>query len=646
MNAAFLIVKPPLHLFLQLINVRYKFLNNIGSLQQGDVDEAPSAAAVVDVDLRRPLPRRAMEVLREDVARRHNVVAVDYDGECVTLACEQPGDLLLADRLRSLLAKDVRLVYAPSGEIQQAIEANFGSSQPQKKSRRRTRQEYKAAAQMRSNAAHFDGVMALDDEEFGNDVVDSMLSEFTDTAIDFSESSRGRMGSRNSGDDREITNLLHSLENPRHPEPLSPPPRAGIDPIRSSGVSGMFFYTVEEGQRAIMRTPSGDIKILEGPVRVWAGSRRFELMQHYVAHPGEFLIVRYRDGGQEHHPGPASIWFDPRRHLEIVKQDALQISANEAVVVYSRPKDDTDVTRRLVRGPAMFVPEPGEWLHTFSWHASKGGSNGVQKIPNGLVFQKLWLLPDQMYHDIPDVRTSDDAVLTIRLMIFFELVDIEQMLDTTHDPIGDFVNAATSDVVEFTTRYDFEEFKKNTAQLNELDTYKQLTGRASQSGYRINKVVYRGYGAPDSLQHMQDQAIEARTRLQLERATENQSQELENYKLECQLSRSDKRRAEQALEATHELKLQEEREAAKLRQQQQARQHQREQLAADAEVTRQMTEQKNAQHLAELNRLNDMGVDLTAYLTHSRPDRVIELRGSEQPHIHLNGQDDAGFEPQ
>jgi hypothetical protein len=106
------------------------------------------------------------------------------------------------------------------------------------------------------------------------------------------------------------------------------------------------------------------------------------------------------------------------------------------------------------------------------------------------------LMPDQMYHDVTGVRTADDAVLTIRLMLFFELLDIATMLETTHDPIGDFVNAATSDVVDFTGRYDLEAFKHNTDKLNEIETYRQLAVRASQCGYRINKVVYRGYGAP------------------------------------------------------------------------------------------------------------------------------------------------------
>ena len=36
----------------------------------------------------------------------------------------------------------------------------------------------------------------------------------------------------------------------------------------------------------------------------------------------------------------------------------------------------------------------------------------------------------------------------------------------------------------------------NATKLNELETYRQLAVRASQCGYRINKVVYRGYGAP------------------------------------------------------------------------------------------------------------------------------------------------------
>lgn len=378
--------------------------------------------------------------------------------------------------------------------------------------------------------------------------------------------------------------------------------------------------------------------VIAGPRRVWHGRRKFQRMIHHVAHPGDYLIVRYRDGRQEHTAGPSEVWFDPRVHQEITCEEMLQVAAKEAVVVYSQKEGTSHVQRRIEYGPTLFMPRPGEWLHTFVWHASEGGSQGERKVPKGLVFQKLWLMPDQMYHDVSDVRTADDAVLTIRLMMFFELLDIGTMLETTHDPIGDFVNAATSDVVDFTGRYDLESFKHNTDKLNELETYRQLAVRASQCGYRINKVVYRGYGAPERLQLMHDQAIEARTKLQLERATEQQAQDLESFKLESQMLRAAKRRHEQTAEVSHQLELDQRKQEVELRAKEAQHTFQRQQQRLESEFRLELrTRQDNHQreHLAELHRL---GVDLTAYLTQYRADRVIELRGprGSATHVHLD----------
>jgi hypothetical protein len=398
----------------------------------------------------------------------------------------------------------------------------------------------------------------------------------------------------------------------------------------------MFHYVVEEGQRALVVSRDGRMDVVVGPKRVNSLRKTIRPMKHFVAHPGEYLAVRYRDGRQEHLPGPAEIWMDPRVHLTIARQDALQVAAREAVVVFSRTADGGPVGRRLVYGPTLFVPAPGEWLHTFTWHGAEGGSEGAPKVAKGLVFQKLWLMPDQMYHDVTDVRTGDDAVLTIRLMIFFELLDIERMLDTTHDPIGDFINAATSDVVDFTGRHSFEEFKQNTSKLNDLETYRQLTSRAAQCGYRMNKVVYRGYGAPDRLQAMHDQAIEARTKLQLERATEQQAQELEDFKLRAQMARAAQRRTEQTAEVEAELELTRRRAEADLRTKDAARAALRGQRRADAEAvaeTRSAMDTRQREHLAGLR---EMGVDLTAYLTQGRADRVIELRGANGTHVHVD----------
>ncbi len=573
------------------------------------------------------VPPEVLALIPGSVARENVIMPLHFDGETITVAAVNPSDIATADKLRFILAKDVKLVPARREVILEMIDRHYPAAETES--------------------------------------VDSMLQEFTDTAIDFGKNEtsldlagspmremrqvslydRLRNARRSLGKgvvefkkgvkglkDEDAGFECSLLEDLADEEPLLP----GQDPTRRIGGTGMFHYTVEEGQRVLMWRRDGTMHIIVGPRRVWRGWSTFQPMKHFVAHPDKFLMVRFRDGRQEHLPGPADIWLDPRIHQQITVEDALPLAAKEAVVVYTKAPDSAAVSRRLVFGPALFVPQPGEWLHTFSWHASKGGSKGVQKVPNGLVFQKLWLMPDQMYHDVTDVRTADDALLTIRLMIFFELIDIERMLDATHDPIGDFVNAASSDVVAFTGRHDFERFKGVTHQLNDLESYPQLTGRAAQCGYRINKVVYRGYGAAASLQAMHDQAIEARTRLQLDRATEQQAQELENYKLDCQLARAGKRRLEQVGEVEHDLELARRRQEAELRQREAQMAFVREKARQDAELRLTIRRGQDAQQREHLAALREMSVDLTAYLTQHRADRVIELRGTAAPHVHLD----------
>jgi hypothetical protein len=506
----------------------YRLLKNRGALNEADIPRgvAPSGdvSSVLGKDFDFPNSSEPwIQLIPESLAREHLIMPVAFDGERITLAAVNADDIALADKLRFMLAKDIRLVPAPREVILQAINRQYGEVQKES--------------------------------------VDSMLQEFTDTSFDLadcadealSESATAAVPGSQSPEFKPVPEVPHYLRMRAASQGARGYP--GLDPSPALGGESMFFYIAEEGQRVLVRRPDGSMQVIIGPKRVWHGRNVFRPMQHYVAHPDSFLVVRYRDGRQEHLPGPADIWLDPRIHLSISQDEALQISAKEAVVVYSKAAGSGAVIRRLVYGPTLFVPQPGEWLHTFSWHASRGGSQGAKKVANALVFQKLWLMPDQMYHDVHEVRTADDAVLRVRLMIFFELIDVERMLDTTHDPIGDFVNAATSDVVGFTGQHDFESFKRNTTRLNDLETYRQLTGRAGQCGYRINKVVFRGYDAAAALQQMHDQAIQARTRLQLDRATEQQAQDLENYKLECQLARAGKRRAEQSDEVAHELAL-------------------------------------------------------------------------------------------
>ena len=65
-------------------------------------------------------------------------------------------------------------------------------------------------------------------------------------------------------------------------------------------------------------------------------------------------------------------------------------------------------------------------------------------------------IADQFYYNVRDVRTKDDTVLTVKLMIFFELVNLNQMLDSTVDPIADFINSVASDTVAFVSGLTYE----------------------------------------------------------------------------------------------------------------------------------------------------------------------------------------------
>jgi hypothetical protein len=334
------------------------------------------------------------------------------------------------------------------------------------------------------------------------------------------------------------------------------------------------------------------------------------------------------------------VWFDPKEHLSITKKTRCRSPAKEAVVVYAKGRDGARSRRRVVEGPAVFVPEPGEWLHTFSWHGSRrAATTATSKVPNALVFQKLWLLPDQMYHDVSDVRTADDAVLTIRLMLFFELVDLERMLASRTTP------SATSSTPPPATWWTSREsttsksFKRHTEKLNELE--RVPAARLARAAVRL---PHQQGGLP-RLRRPRLAAARCTTRpssrardSQLERATLQQAQELEDFTQERSLVRGERLRADRAAETDHEIAQGRRRREADLEAERARQTFLREQQKLDADQDGAITRAREAERRAHLAALRELGVDLTALLTQSRADQVIELRGgAEGAHVHLQG---------
>jgi len=435
--------------------------------------------------------------------------------------------------------------------------------------------------------------------------------------------------------------------------------------------------TVKEGECAAIWTADGRRKVVEGPKRVRLFFSHVRFLDRHTADQHQYLELQYRDGRKEHRRGPISQFMDPCTHLTMKTHEAYKLDANEALIVYCeqemRPTSEGSlsgpmaaplkaplasekigtpgtVERRVVRGPAVFIPGAHEWVHTFSWHGSmsngkgsKTGSPGDQKVPHALKFQTLRTQPDQMYVSVRGVRTTDDAQITVHLMLFFELKDIEVMLNATNDPPGDFINAVSADVMTLGAANTYESLMQRTALLSDVDSFPILRGRMAQTGFELLKIVYRGYETNEALQAMHDESISKRTKLKLQADTRQMELEQAQQELKCRQERS---RAEQALAAAelrHRLEMLELEGA-------QARkacddEHQLS-LKHSAEIEEAAQRTRRAQNDEQIRRnaaLKDLGVDLTAYLctaAQRQPDHLTHIKldsdGAKAPSLHLD----------
>lgn len=378
----------------------------------------------------------------------------------------------------------------------------------------------------------------------------------------------------------------------------------------------MGYHTIKEGDQALVFNSGGQGTLVIGPRRVYIFRGDIEYLRRYVADQNQYLQVKYRDGRKENEPGPIEMFHNRLEVESIEVKDAVKLDANHMLVVYKQ--EAGHIERRVVEGPTIFIPSAHEWLHEFSWHGSHR-ADPSRFIPNANKFTQLCRVPSQFYYNVRDVRTKNDTLITVKLMLFYELMDVNLMLNLTHDPIADMINAVCSDVVSFASQRTYEVFLQDTACLGSLDTYPQLTSRATRIGYRISKVVYRGYQAPQSLQATHDEAIQTRVHLKLMSESEQQSQVLEEFKLRREKERTKlKHEMEEKLQShqqemqklTQDWQLEKERIVYQTNLKLEA-----EELEAKLEVERKEHQLKTA-HMESLKQL---GVDMTRYLVARQP---------------------------
>lgn len=349
--------------------------------------------------------------------------------------------------------------------------------------------------------------------------------------------------------------------------------------------------TVKDGECLAVWDAKGDYKTYLGPQRVWLQFSRVQFMNRQVADAHQYLEIRYRSGKKEHKRGPLALFEDPVLHESVEVCSAVTVDAFETIVVYEEGEEG-EVKRNLVTGPTVFVPSTNQWLHIFKWHGTARNGADENMIPGALQFTKLRTIPDQFYFSGKGVRTKDDATLTVKVMVFYSIVDIELMLNTTHDPIGDFINALLADLMNFGSRETLEGFVSSASKLSELESFPVLCSRAAAIGFKIGKVVYRGYSASETLQSLSDSAIKARTEMKIAQEKQEQQDKAKDREIKAQQMRGDAEREEARQKTMHILSLEAESHQAAIKKQ----------------------KDKGMADLDFLSGLKDLGVDLTQYL--------------------------------
>ncbi len=159
-------------------NISWSVADALVHLQYATAEEVSRVLATTHalpyVDLQHtPIERSVIELVPESVARENNIIPIREIGALLQIAVSDPRDLDLLEKIRFILNRTIQAVIAPKAAIAGAINAYYGTIK--------------------------------------GDSADSMLQEFTDTAIDFTETDGGGF------DDEDATSFGFAPPPPASP---------------------------------------------------------------------------------------------------------------------------------------------------------------------------------------------------------------------------------------------------------------------------------------------------------------------------------------------------------------------------------------------------------------------------------------------
>jgi len=396
--------------------------------------------------------------------------------------------------------------------------------------------------------------------------------------------------------------------------------------------------TVKDGEALAVWDENGVHTEHVGPqfVRLWMSTIRF--LDRFVAGADEYLVITDVNGAVTHVKGPKAMFCNPTRHKKIVVKKAVVLaSPNECLVVYTKKKstdapyavpsprpnvkhvskdsesesktdeepsvtaaaasietpDDAsqprELLRRIVAGPAVFVPRVDEWAHKFNWTNLKTKQSEIFTVLQ---------TGTRRYETEVSLRTTDSVLLTAELSIQFRVANVEDVIEAGDDPVAVMQSLLSADLSEYGTLIRSDDMlnpesrTKITVTLGNIDTYKKLVDGAHHMGLEIVGLCLKRLNASKALQKQYDIAIQTKAELASKRAVAEQQQQLVDLDLANQKRRMESEQALASAQLAHKLKMKDD----------------------EQKLTSEHQRRANEEVLGFLRELKNNGVDLTQYL--------------------------------
>lgn len=246
--------------------------------------------------------------------------------------------------------------------------------------------------------------------------------------------------------------------------------------------------------------------------------------QKIILNEGERAWLYDENGNYEEVLGPQVVYEHPEGKLEKFRR--MQLSEREAIV-----KIQQDGSEEIIEGKKqaeVYINPVVETLKRFRWTGS--GEKGAEsdKIPGAINFEVLRLDNSQTYFSF-SVRSKDNVVLELKLMIFYEISDLEKLIKNTHDPMCEFYNKIQAHIGSGIAEKNFDEVKKNTGELiKAFGTDAALD--FSKIGLHISQIVLREWSpAERRVQDILEKAAMVESQKGLDEAEHKRKMQLLEY---------------------------------------------------------------------------------------------------------------------